>query len=394
MAYTDSALTTEIHRKWSAIALVAGALERRVWVKVGDRVTFPNLYILLVAPPGVGKFIVEEVRAFWEETIEPTGGLAFHTAPDSVTKASLMDALVKAKSIRLPIVGPPLIYHPLLIASEEFEVLLPSYDTEFISRLNRIWNNPSHHSETRRTGSVRELSIEFPQLNILAGAQPAYFVSHFPEEAWNTGLIRRIIMVYSGETPLKDVFAETPDRSRIRQQILLRLGHLSQLLGPMSWRAEAAEAIRAWHLASAPPTPTHSKLTNYVRSRTLFRIKLSMISAISRTGELTIHEIDTTRALSWLLEAESLMPDIFREMIGRSDSQIIEELHYFVHTTWAKGRQSPVGTASIIRFLGMRCPSEKVPHVFDLAEKMDVIARVAGTLDQWIPRPKQLHGVE
>src|SRR5438067_5724999 len=83
---TEGTRTPELFRLWSAIALVGGALERRVWINNGDGTVFPNMFILLVAPPGVGKFVIEEVRSLWTESCEPGTKIpAFHVAPDNMT---------------------------------------------------------------------------------------------------------------------------------------------------------------------------------------------------------------------------------------------------------------------------------------------------------------------
>lgn len=396
MALTEGVPSPEIFRRWSAIAAVAGALERRVWVRTGQKTAFANLYTLLVAPPAVGKFVIEEVRQLWTETLEPDSKLtAFKVAPDNMTKASLMDTLAKAKAIRLIPAGPALTYHSLLIAAEEFQVLLPVFDQEYIGALNSIYNNKTRHEEARRHGPARELVIDFPQLNILGGAQPSYFVSTFPEEAWTTGFARRIIMVYAGDAPFQELFYDPVIELGLRKQILAKLAHFSQLYGAMLWTPPAAEAIGAWHKKGGPPAPTHSKLVHYNRARSLHATKLAMISAISRTGSLIIDTIDVSRAISWLVEAEKLMPDIFREMIGKSDSQVIEEMHYFVQATWARQKQKPVLGADIMRFLLTRVPSDKAEKIMMMSEKADVIARVAGTNDLYVPRPRYDHkGVE
>lgn len=396
MALTEGMPSPEIFRRWSGIAAVAGALERRVWVRTGQKTAYSNLYTLLVAPPAVGKFVIEEVRQLWTETVEPGTKLAaFHVAPDNMTKASLMDTLAKAKAIRLVPAGPALTYHSLLIAAEEFQVLLPAFDQEYIGALNSIYNNKTRHEESRRHGPTRELVIDFPQLNILGGAQPSYFVSTFPEEAWTTGFARRIIMVYAGEAPFQELFFDPEIEQGLRQHLLKKLGLLSQLFGPMQWMPAAAEAIGDWHKRGGPPAPTHSKLVHYSRARSLHLTKLAMISAVSRTGGLVIHQQDVSRALAWLLEAERLMPDIFREMIGKSDSQVIEEMHYFVQATWGRQKQKPVLGADIMRFLLTRVPSDKAEKIMMMSEKADVIARVAGTTDLFVPRPRYDHkGIE
>jgi len=162
----------------------------------------------------------------------------------------------------------------------------------------------------------------------------------------------------------------------------------------MSWSQDAATEIAHLHRTGILPIPTHSKLTHYTRARTLHLLKLTMVSAIARTGSKLIELVDVTRALAWLLEAERLMPDIFREMIGKSDTQVLEEMHYFVTAVWAKEKTRQVLGETIRRFLLQRVPHEKVETLIMAAERANIIARVAGTQDSWVPRPKYEHGME
>lgn len=389
MSLTEGAQSPDLFRKWSAISTVAGALERRVWAKAGDRPTFANMYVLLVAPPGVGKQIIDDVHELWQDAMEPGSKTpAFRVAPDNTSKAALMDTLAKAKQIRLSAKGPAITYHSLLVAAEEIQVLMPTFDPEYIGALNKIFNNPPSHSEARRHGPVRELRIDQPQLNILAGAQPSYFISTFPEEAWSTGLIRRIIMVYSAESRFQDLFTFTEGRDSQHRKVLKKLGFFSTLYGQMQWTPDAAASISAGHKTGFQPEPKHSKLAHYLRSRTMFVIKLAMISAVSRTGQLVIDEIDIKRSVSWLLEVEQLMPDIFREMIGKSDAQVIEETHYYVMREFARGKSKPVTGDRIMQFLLQRTPSEKAEKIMLMMDRAGLVVRVAGSQDLFVPRPR------
>ncbi len=371
---TQDDISPEIFRRWSAIALIAGALERRVWVRTGNLVTFPNLYTLLVAPPGVGKYIIETVRQLWTEAVEPGTKLpVFHVAPDSMTKASLVDNMAKAKTTRLLPGGGMMTYHSLLVAAEEFSVLLPAYDMEYIGTLNSIYNNKPFHEETRRHGPAQQVKIELPQLNLLGGVQPSFLGSVLPEDIFHT--------------------SEIPHEAR--RNLLLKLGKISQLHGEVSWSSEAQAHFGAWHLAGGPPVPQHSKLNHYVRNRSMNIIKLAAVSCVSRGHLLKIELVDVQRAIEWLLEAERLMPDIFRDMIGKSDWQIIEEMHYFVMALYLKGKPpKPIDGSLIYQFLAQRVPSDKPAKIMELAERSNVLARVAGTENMWIPRPKHLQTPE
>jgi len=405
MLYTQDYQSSEIHRTWSAITLVGGACERRIWLEVGSNVNYPNLYVFLVAPPGYGKGIIDVVRHLWYETRDlehsaSNGEMkrAFNIAPQNLTRASLIDDLQEAKQTRIlekvnPLKNqgsPTFIYHTLLIPAEEFELLLPVYDPHFISTVNAIWNNPATHEETRRHGPAKEVTIINPQFTIIGGVQPAYFVSHFPEYAWETGLARRAIMIYSDMDIVKDPFHKSPGRERIKEHILHRLGMIATKFGRMTLSNNAEGFIRDWHMEGGPPTPTHSKLNSYKKSRTQILIKLAMIAAISRTGEMFIQSEDAKRALDWMLEAEARMPDVFRAMTGKSDSQILEELHYFLLQSY-RDKKKPVHERDVYEFLTLRATTDKIAGLILTAEKTQRMVRVSN--DSWMPRPKLLHGV-
>ncbi len=400
MNLTASDDTPDLFRQWSAIALVAGALERRVWTSVGHRggqprLAFPNLYTLLIAPPGVGKYIVEDIRDLWAAVNEPDSNRgAFKVAPSNLTKASMIDRLAKSTQTRLPPNGPPVEYNSLLVAAEELGIFLPAYDLEFIGVLNGVYNNPTVYSEERRHGPSREVVIPYPQLNILGGVQPGWLASVFPDEAWGMGLTSRMIMIYSSEGHKRNLFEEGEDHPVTRARIIARLSTLSQLYGEVQWTEEARQRIVSWHLADGPPTPQHSKLEHYCRRRSLHAIKLAVTSSVSRTGRVgTIDLLDINRAIEWLLAAEVHIPDVFRAMIGKSDHQVIEELYYYLLSLWRTAGQSPIHESRLFSFLSQRVPSDKVHKLLEVAERSNVIARMAGT-DTYIPRPKHEFSVE
>lgn len=395
---TDRTRTPEIFRLWSAIAMLGGALERRVWIKNGDGTVYANNFILLVAPPGVGKFVIEEVRQLWSEACQPGTKIpAFHVAPDNMTNAGLIDTIAESSTTFLPPGEPPFKYHSLLVAAEEFSVLVPKYDMEYIGTLNSIWNNKGNHEERRRHGMNKHTKIINPQLNMLAGAQPSYLSSLFPEEAWTTGLGRRLMMIYSSETPKISLFAKSDRPKELRQEILDRLAKFYSLFGPVKWEESAMHEIDSWYMSGEEPVPQHSKLVSYNKSRGVFALKLSLIASLSRSNEMVIRKMDVDRGLGWLLEAERVMPDIFRAMVGRSDKDVIAEMHMYVTAKYAQTAGKPplerkVKGEDIRRFLLERVPHEKVASIIDAAEKANIIARMGGTQDDYMPRPKWTSG--
>jgi len=387
MEYTDGIPSPPIFRLLSGISALAGSLDRRVWISTSRSVLFPNLFVLLVAPPAVGKSqAISNVSELWYATKK------FHISPDNVTKASLIDALAAADGKRVIPTG-LLEYHSLLTASSEFGVLVPAHDLEFLSVLNHIYDNPRTYRENRRSLN-KNIEIVNPQLNIIAGTQPGFLASLLPEEAWSMGFTSRIIMVYSAVPPIVSLFQKQEPRDYMFKELTERLKLFSDLMGEAQWEQAAQDELERWAREGCPPVPQHSKLQHYTGRRILHCLKLSLISAISRTGELRITLWDVNRARDWLLHAEQLMPDIFRDMSLKSDSQVIQELHFFLWQIWMKSKK-PIHEGRAIHFLQQRLPAEKIERVLAIAVKSQILIRKDTAVGPaYEPRPSHEHGAE
>lgn len=386
-AYTDGLPTPEIFRTWGGISAVAGALERRVWAVTARKPVYPNLYVILVSPPGRGKTVmVDEVSNLWRTTKE------LKMAPDSVTKASLVDKLAEAGRRIVLNGGSDLMeYHGLQVACSEFGVLVPSYDPEFMSALNNIWDNPRNYRESRRTLKT-ELDISNPYLNMLAGTQPAFLAGLLPEEAWGMGFMSRLLMVYSPTCPEIDLFPEDSSERKPNRWLVERMEAMANALGIMKWRNTAQTALSEWAKAGGPPKPEHTKLEHYNIRRVLHIVKLSTIASMSRSVDMIIESGDVERAIGWLTNAEAVMPDIFREMVGRSDAQVIADLHFHMWRMFSRERKA-VPKAAIVHFLQRQVPSDKIEKIISTAENANIIARYAGT-ETYFPKAKHEHGME
>lgn len=391
--YTSGLPSPLIFRQWCAISAVAGALERRVHVMSAGKPVFPNLYVLLVATPGVGKNVIQEVHNVWFEAKQ------FKVAPNSITKAGLVDALAEAATTIIR--GSDLTeYHSMLVASAEFGVLVPAHDLDFLSSLNYIFDNPPSYVERRRwVNQGKEIVIVHPQLNIIAGTQPHFLHSLLPEEAWGMGTTSRLIMIYAAEPVEVDLHLEEQGKpngylaSNVEAEATLvaALAAMHDLHGVMMWTGRAKALIEAWKRERFAPVPDHSKLIHYNPRRVIHALKLCMVSAASR-GKMVIDADDVNRGRGWLLEAEQRMPDIFRAMTGRSDKQIIDELHRYMWSTYAKD-QKPIHESFLIDFVAQRAPQYAVLKILEVAERAHYLVRDAGT-KMYRPRHTHERGVE
>ena len=235
----------------------------------------------------------------------------------------------------------------------------------------------------------RNPDISNPQITILAGTQPDFLGSMLPEEAWGQGFCSRLMLVYAPEPPRFQLFDRTTALdSSLLPQLESRLDQMVDMYGEAKWTKAAKVALTLWYEHKLTPLPDHIKLTHYCTRRLLQILKLSIISAVSRSGTLHIEECDVERVKVWLREAETVMPDIFRAMMAHSDSEVINEFHQYVWKVYASlppDRRVPVPEEQVYTFLKDKLPSERISKIVEVAEKAGIILRSAG--GGWIPRP-------
>lgn len=366
MKYTEGTSSPAIFHKWAGIFCVSAVLERKVWIASQMGRTFPNLYVFLVAPPGVGKGVALTPAQ------ELLGELDYpHLASSNVTRASMVDELKESERhiIDHSQTPPAISFNSMAAIVNEMGVFLPAYDADFMAFLTDVWDNKSY-SERRRTKDLK-IKMDSVCLQILAGGTPNYLTNFLPMGAWEQGFMTRVIPVYSGENILVDFFQERPFQGGLKANLVKELKEIGSYYGPMKIEADAREALIAWHMAKGPPTPDHPKLLGYNTRRTAQLMKLCMISSAMEGPSRIISLDNYAEALDWLIEVEQFIPDIFRVMASGGDQEVVRETWHFAFTLYAKDKK-PISEQRIISFLMERTASHNVIRLLDLMERTGV----------------------
>lgn len=370
MEYTDELEAPPIWRQWAAISTIASVLERKVWVRTTKGDLHPNLYTVLVGFAGTGKSIT--IAASETLLREITG---IHVAPTSMTMASMVDCLNESKcQIIRPGKVPPMVeFNSLTILADELAALIHQYDREFMAGLTKIYDG-GQYAQYRRGKDLR-IKIPAPQLNILAGTTPSNLCQFMPDGAWEQGFASRIIMVYSGDRSLSDIFAQTSgegpgsDYKNLAHDLQL----IYSLYGRMTLTDDAIAAFREWREAGEKPVPTHPKLTHYCSRRTAHILKLCMVACAARSSDLVITVSDFDLAKNWLLGAELSMPDIFKAGITGGDSRAMEEIWHFIWASFSK-RKKEIPEHELVHFTRERVPAHSVLRVIEIMERDGTLA--------------------
>ena len=165
-----------------AISFIAAAVERKVWVRTMGSTLYPNLFTILVGPPGIGKGVaIHPAERILREIPD------IHVGPSDLTSASLIDALNDAvrRHIQLNAGQPYIEFNSLTVISRELGVLIPAWDTSLMNNLTDIYDGFT--VDQRRRGKDLHVKIKDPQINLLGACTPSYLNEVLPPGAWIKG---------------------------------------------------------------------------------------------------------------------------------------------------------------------------------------------------------------
>ena len=320
------------------------------------------MYIFLVGLPGVGKTrTIQKGAKFISELQE------LHVAPTSVTMASLVDCMMESKRIVPNLPDGPLEYNSIYCMPDELGAFMSKYDEDLIGGLTTFWDCVPY-SQARRGRDIK-IKIKAPQLNLILGCTPSNLLKVVPEFAWDQGFMSRVVMVYSHDKPLIDIF-NNPTVA-IPKEMLRDIKSISALIGGFGWDEDFSRAVNNWRQLGKPPVPQHPKLVHYNVRRETNLLKLAMVANVDRGDSMLLTAQDFNIAMGWLLEVEKSMPDIFRAAGGVGDSKAMDEIYYFVSQF-----SDAVSESKIVSYAKERVPLNSVRKVIEIMESAEMIKMV------------------
>lgn len=385
--FTEKTDSPALFRQWSGIFAVAAALERKVFIRTTKGPLYPNVYTVIVGPPGAGKTVSAGIAS---DMLRKLNG--HHIAPSSVTRASIIDALESAsRNYMLPKGAGIEHFHSLAVISEELGILIPAYENDFMNVLTGIYDNRPY-SETRRSSKLN-INLPAPQINLMAATTPSFLNNLIPEGAWDQGFMSRVVMIYSGASAPGDLFAESTTDETLFKFLSEDLKTIGMLQGQMTFDQDAADTLITWHrtgVDGGPPIPDHPRLVNYNKRRTAHLLKLCMIMSASRSNDLKITMEDFVEALDYLVAAESFMPDIFKAMRTGGDVNVMDETWHHVYKLFMR-ENKPIAEGRIVAFLSERTPAHNVMRVLEVMTRQGIFKKqlVDHVGDAYVPRSRK-----
>ena len=189
LKYVENTEPPISYHTWTAVSMIAGALQRKVYLNWGHDTIYPNMYIVLIGPSGrarkgtamnIGKDILKDI------------GISMTS--ESITREALIRDMKDAVTNFPDATTGKVRFHCSLTAlSEELSVFLGQNDIKFLADLTDWYD--SRDSWTYRTKGSGTDKIQGVCFNILGATAPDWLQSILPQEAVGGGFTSRIIFV-------------------------------------------------------------------------------------------------------------------------------------------------------------------------------------------------------
>lgn len=323
-AYLEHTAMSEAPSKfhyWTAVATIAGALERKVWIDQGFFEWLPNFYIIFVSPPGIVS--KSTTASIGMSILSRLPSVRF--GPQSLTWQALTKSMSdNVRSIELPD-GSTMPMSAVTISASELGSLIDMKDRAMIDVLVDLWDGKkgAWHRATKTSG---EDTIQNPFINIIGCTTPAWIADNFGKYTLGGGFTSRTIFVYACEKRRLEAYPGSVVGGNFAERInglTADLESINSLCGEYRLTTAAMEWGRAWYERVYSQyrniDPYDSGQTSFVARKQTHLHKLGMVIAASRRDTLTIEVEDLQSADLAIQSVELDLPEVFGRIAERDD---------------------------------------------------------------------------
>lgn len=307
--YTSESESPDSYHLWTGLSILASAVRRRVYLDQGIYTLFPNLFVILVGPPGrvakstsirLGRTILLGV----EDVI---------FGPDSVTREELIRQMAK--------VGGKDKNAEMTIHSTELSSLIEPSGVPMIQFLTDIYDGDYKWRYSTK-GSGKD-TLNNPLLNILAGTTPSWIAEGMPADVIGHGFTSRVVFVYE-EVPRHLNPDPLPADEKLVHALKEDLKHIALLKGEFKWKGEvgtkgqegwvpgeAKEAYYSYYKDIAETLPSDYRVEGYHWRKKVHLLKVAMLLSVAERDSLELLPQDIHAAWDLLESLEANMYKTF-----------------------------------------------------------------------------------
>ena len=319
--YTENTEVTPAFSKWTALSTIAAVLRKKVHFNFGRIRVYPNLYVVLVAEPGVAR--KTQAISYASDILESLDNIILGS--DSITRESLFQEIEEAETESLLPNGETLVHNSLTVISGEFESFLGQKkdNTKILVQLTDLFDCKAKPWRYR-TKTAGRSTLSSVYLNILAATTPDSIASCFPTIAIGGGLTTRMLFVWPDAGKRKKVAIPELTQEVIdsRLKLIQDLEKIAMIAGEYNFDPAAKEFWINWYNDFEELDPKRlckdPSFNGWYTRKPLFILKVSTLLAASESDNRIVSVKHVKRAIKEIELVESRMTDTFVS-VGRSE---------------------------------------------------------------------------
>lgn len=307
--YTSGNEVNANYHMWTSLAVLSSMVSRRVWIDLGYFQIYPNLYIVLLGPPGNGK-----------TTAMSLGKKLVMRVDDSIVSADCQSAQDTVKMLTetglktLDTKDGPYSWSPLSIFATELSQFIEIDPSRMIDLWVTVFDCATY---TKRTLKHNAQQIVNPFLTILGCTTPSWVTSYLKSDIISGGFSRRCIFVLEDWKDDKRVpFPVITDEMKAAyERCLARAFRLQKMYGAFEWEPAAKEHYEKWYLTRQ--ISNDADIGPFDKTKFVQILKVAMLLVVAKSDELimTIEAFELAKALVDAVIAA--LPGVFHSL-GRN----------------------------------------------------------------------------
>lgn len=304
--------------EWACLSIIAGAVERKVWLQWNDsHYYFPNLYLLFVSKPGEGKTsaLQRAVRLLHEANRKCQ---SINIMPNQSTEAKFLELMGKGRSFQM---GTQTVFQNAgyYYAPEASSSLCNIYGG-FIEALTDLYDNHAEWSRATKKDGV--ISLKNVCVNLFAASTFDYLGELVSDKNIMGGFASRLIYVLCRDKPIvAQKFQEGSDEETrtVRKTYETALVHdlleIHKMTGPLTAEANVQRAWETWWLDFETKRKQYEseKLQSLLVRTNNNILKTAMLLCIAESDDRVIRLRHWERAHGMVMKIVEDIPNIFRE---------------------------------------------------------------------------------
>lgn len=294
--YTKESESPNSFHLWTGLSVLASAVRRNVWLNQGTYILYPNLYVILVGPPG--RVRKSTSIRLGRRLLLGVEGIQF--SADSITREELIRQLGKISTTSKQAA--------LTIHSTELSSLIEPSGVKMIQFLTDIYDGDFKWRYATK-GQGRD-TINNPVLNILAATTPTWIAEGLPADVIGHGFTSRITFIYAEDRRYLRPFPREPSGQLIKD-LTADLDHISRLEGPFEWGPGAKDVYDKIYTEIDESKPEDYRIEGFHNRKDIHVLKIAMLFSISESDDLILTPNFIEAAYASLNEIEETMGKTF-----------------------------------------------------------------------------------